>query len=497
MQHSDDKKGHAMPDAPNILVLISDQHNPHVLGCTGDPLVRTPNLDRLASEGTLFEHCYCPSPLCVPSRMSFMTSRYPSHNEVWTNRCTLRSDIPTFAHGLGVAGYETILSGRMHFVGPDQRHGFERRIMGSLSPTYVGSPFNALPRELLNATGQSREAVEVSGPGRTGYQYYDEMVAEATVSFLKEAGEQQRERSFCLTAGFVLPHCPFICPRDDFEYYLDRVPLPEVPDGYYEGLHPAVKAWRKNRRVEDLTEDEIRRARAGYYGIVTHFDRQVGKVLDALEESGLADNTVVIYTSDHGEMAGENGMWWKSNFYEGAASVPLIVSWPGRIPEGQRLNQVVNLVDIGPTLLELAGSPPLPQVDGRSFAPLLLGGEADWRDETFSEHHADQGVPATRMIRRGPWKLVHYDGHRPQLFNLDDDPNEFHDLGEDPRYADLMRDLTECVLADWSALRIGETLERRESAIRLITEWVDAVHPATPEQWIAPPGVNVFPDHGE
>ena len=486
-----------MPDRPNFLIVMSDQHHPHVMGCEGDPVVRTPHLDRLAEGGTPFENCYCPSPLCVPSRMSFLTSRHPSANEVWSNQCILSSDIPTFAHALGAAGYETILDGRMHLVGPDRSHGFERHLVGAVSPAYIGARTKAIPPELSAASGQSRYAVEVAGPGRTGYQVFDECVAEAAAALLSGRSGARRERPFCLVAGFVLPHCPFVCPREDWEQYLDRVEMPEIPEGYFDDLHPAMQLWRRNRGVEDLSEDETRRARAGYYGLVTHFDRQVGRILNALEESGLSEDTVVIYTSDHGEMAGEHGLWWKSSFYEGSVGVPLIVSWPGQFGAGVRRGEVVNLVDIGPTLLEIAGAEALPDTAGRSLVSLARGEPEEWEDETFSEHYPSHGVPPTRMIRRGPWKLVHFEGYRPQLFNLEDDPGEWHDLGDDPAHSEVQRELHERVLEGWSAGRMEEALARRGRGHKVLTEWFRTVRPREPEQWEAPPGANVFPDDGE
>ena len=485
-----------MAKKPNLLVIMSDQHHPHVLGCEGDAVVRTPHLDRLAARGAMFTDCYCPAPLCVPSRMSFMTGRYPSRNEVWSNTCSLSSSIPTFAHALTAAGYETVISGRMHFVGVDQRHGFEQRIMGALCSGYLGGSNNTMPRKLLQATGQDRRAVEVAGPGRTGYQFYDEAVTEATVSFLEERGAESADRPFCLMVGYVLPHCPFVCPKEDFGYYLDRVTLPEVPEGYFEQLHPAMQERRRSQRIEDLSEDEIRRARAGYYGLVTHFDRQVGRVLDALEGAGLGDETVVVYTSDHGEMAGENGQWWKSNFYEGAASVPLIVSTPWESSPGKRVERVVNLVDIGPTLIDLAGGEPLPDVDGRSFAGFLEAGDAAWTDESFSEHMPCHGVPAARMIRQGPWKLVHYEGHRPQLFNLEDDPSEFNNLGDDPAHEAVRERLHARVLEGWSAAYMTEKLEERNRTNAVLIDWYRQREPLGPEQWTVSPDATVFPDEG-
>ena len=306
----------AQPDAkardrPNFLILLSDQHSPHVLGCRGDKVVKTPNLDALAQTGILFESAYCQSPVCVPSRMSFLTGQQPSKNRVWTNNDTLPSDIPTFAHALGAAGYETLLIGRMHFLGKDQNHGFEKRLVGSITPMYAHIP-QTLPQHLLvGAQGNSLAAVRTAGPGKTSYQAYDDEATTATVGFLRKRAREQG-RPFCVVAGFVLPHAPYICRKQDWDYYYGRVTLPQAPPAYYENLHPAIKTWRKSRAIEDLSPEEIRKARTGYYGLVTHFDRLVGQIMNALEETGLRPNTVVVYTSDHGDMAGENGMWWKN-----------------------------------------------------------------------------------------------------------------------------------------------------------------------------------------
>jgi choline-sulfatase len=479
-----------MADRPNMLLIMSDQHHPHVMGCERDEVVRTPNLDALASAGVLFESCYCPSPLCVPSRMSFMSARHPSRNEVWTNGCVLASDMPTFAHSLGAAGYEVVLSGRMHFVGPDQRHGFERRLVGQISSTWIGGRNRAITPELFPGAGQSRPAVEISGPGRTGYQAYDEAVTEETVRFLQE--RHKARRPLCLVVGYVLPHCPFVCPPDDWDYYLDRVKPPDIPAGYFESVHPAVQAIRAKRGLEGIPEETVLRARAGYYGLVTHLDRQVGEILAALGESELADNTAVIYTSDHGEMAGEHGLWCKSSFYEGCASVPLIVSQPGRIAPGTRPGRVCNLIDLGPTMIDLAGADPLPEVDGRSLAPTLRGETDEGSDETFSEHYAAAGLPTSRMVRRGPWKLTHYEGFRPQLFNLEDDPGEWRDLGDDPAHREVREELQQRAVEGWSASRIEERLAERARAHGLLAKWFRGVEPRDPEQWSAAPEDNVY-----
>jgi len=478
-------------DQPNILVLMSDQHNPRVTGCYGDSIVQTPNLDALAGRGVLFENAYCQAPVCVPSRMSFLSSRQPSENRVWSNGDTLPSDVTTFAHALGASGYETALIGRMHFNGVDQWHGFEKRLVGALSPQfpYVGYP---LSKELFpGATNSSRASVTIAGPGRTAYQAFDEEVTKAAIEFVR--GRKAGDRPFCAVAGFVLPHSPFVCTKKDWDYYYDRVAIPRVPPGYFETLHPALKAWRERRGVNVLTGEEVRRARAGYYGLVAEFDRHVGRILGALREAGLEQNTIVVYTTDHGEKAGENGLWWKTTFYDGSASVPLIVSYPARIKGGRRAREVVSLVDIGPTLSDLAGGEKMPMATGRSLVPVLQGNASNWSNEAFSELPATPGVPTSRMIRSGRWKLIHYDGMRPQLFDLESDPNEFTDLGESAGHAEIRQKLQARVLEGWSAKAIDAEMAQRARHNELIRKWSQKVRPAAPQQWYPPPGVNVPP----
>ena len=259
-------------DRPNILLIISDQHSKHHLGCYGDPLVRTPHLDRLAREGMRFANAYTAAPLCVPARMAFMTSRRPSANQVWDNAHVLNSALPTWAHAVGAAGYETALIGRMHFVGPDQRHGFERRPMGEYSAHHPGAQrqggpmFKDIP---ASTSGQSRECVEIAGYGRTTYQSFDDRVADATCTYLDEKA-QGSNRPFAAVAGFVLPHCPFFAPKDLYEYYYDRVDIPADDPA----TDPAaVTHFKKNRLLTDpLPEERIRVARAAYFGLCEYFD---------------------------------------------------------------------------------------------------------------------------------------------------------------------------------------------------------------------------------
>ena len=469
--------------SPNVLILLSDQHSKHHLGCYGDPLVRTPHIDGLAAGGMRLDAAYCAAPLCVPSRMSFMTCRRPSANEVWQNHNVLSGAIPTWAHGMGAAGYETSLIGRMHFVGSDQRHGFERRPLGEYSAGHPGVPFRGGPvfeSIPTSTTGQSRVAVEIAGAGTTTYQAFDETVARAACRYLEErAGGGGDGRPFAAVAGFVLPHCPFVAPRELFDYYYDRVDVPPQPPA---GAQPqAVVNYRRRRGIlEPLPEERVRVARAAYLGLCEHLDRQVGRILECLQETGLAPDTLVLYASDHGEMAGEQGCWWKSSYYEGSVGVPLVARLPGVVPAGTASGEICNLMDLGATMLEMAGVEPLPDSDGVSLWRVLQG-EADSRrpGETYAEHGPTRGEAPSRMIRRGRHKLYKYaDDTPPALFDLVADPGEARDLADDPAHAATRDELLRALYRGWDPAYVRRSCEQQARAMQVLNAWGAAVQPA-------------------
>jgi choline-sulfatase len=477
---------------------MSDQHNPHVLGCAGDLVVRTPHLDRLAGRGVRFTNTTCGSPLCVPSRMTFLTSRHCSDIDVWSNSCTLDSEIPTFAHSLNAAGYRTVLCGRMNFSGPDQRHGFQARLIGDVTQVrqFPGPDRNVMHPIPRGTVGQNKAAVEVAGPGRTAFQAYDDAVIDACCRFLAEGDSASESQPFAVVVGAILPHCPFICPPDLYRYYHDRIDVPRLPSGYLDRLHPAALAYRQRRQFDDLTDEQVRAARAAYYGLVEYTDRLVGRVLETLANTRYGENTLIVYTSDHGDMAGEHRIWTKSNFYEGSVGVPMIWSWPGHFAQGRVIDRVTSLLDVGPTLLDLLDASPLPGAAGRSLAGFLSGPGLipDWPDEAFSEYCGLLGDRPGRMLRSGPYKLNHYHGYaQPQLFNLGQDPDELHDLRDDPAHAEVLRQFHRRVLDGWDGDRIERAMadldaRRREAHAR-------AERFRTPEQdfWDMPPDCNVFP----
>ena len=474
-----------MSTRPNLLYILSDQHTQKISGCYGDPLAPTPNLDRLAARGVTFDNAYTPSPLCTPARMALLTGRHPSTQSCWTNSDALASDIPTFANAMGAGGLAPTLIGRLHSIGPDQMRGYAERLVGDHSTNWVGGHAHSLG--VLDKTNDPfRESIERSGPGQSSYELKDRDVTAATLAWLD--GRAGRSKPFCLSVGYLLPHQPYVCAADDYRRYGGRVGLPAlaVPDDE----HPYLHWWREHTGSLDLPDEAVIRARTAYYGLVTSFDRLVGAILDRLDALGLAENTLVIYVSDHGDQIGKRGLWWKQTFYEESVKVPLIMAWPGVLPEGERRSQTLNLIDLGPTMLEALGAPALPNTQGRSFLQVAKDAATPWLDETFSEYCTDGMAPwagtqpvQQRMIRRGRWKLVYYHGHRPQLFDLEDDPTELNDLAAKPRYAGLCDALTDRVLADWDPEAIARRMAGRIASKRLLQAWARAVDPPDSYRW--------------
>ena len=333
----------------------------------------------------------------------------------------------------------------------------------------------------------------------------DEEVTAAVVDFLNRQGVHQRAlgktEPFSLTVGYMLPHPPYVPRRADFEHYWGRAPLPRKPQAFKDVQHPYLRRWREHTGTQEVTAPEALNVRTAYWALVSVVDRMVGRVLAALQANGLAQNTLVIYTSDHGDMLGEHGLWWKHLFYEESVRVPLTVAWPGVVPGGQRIGRVVSALDVTATLLDAAGAPPLPGSPGRSLLGLIVerdtpgaSAAADWEDVAFSEYCEDQYSPPggcyARMIRRDEWKLVYYDGYSPQLFNLRMDPDERIDRAGDPAVQDIRRTLAEEVLTGWDPAAIRLELEAKQADFRILAAWANKVQPADRFRWRVRPEMN-------
>lgn len=424
----------------NFLVVVADQLTacvlPALLGGQDPSVVKVPTLSRLAKNGTVFANAYTASPLCGPSRSAFMTGLLPSANGVYDNGCEWHSDIPTFGHRLRLGGYQTILAGKMHFVGADQLHGFEERLTTDIYP----ADFTWVPdwsdRNTRPDWYHSMDSVLNAGPVlRSNQLDFDEEVAFATRRKLYDlARTKNQERPFCLVASFTHPHDPFnITPRWWDLYENTPIPLPRVaaPDP----THPAELRIREACGINAAppTEADILRARRAYFGAISYIDHQLKQLLDTLAETGLDKTTAIVFTSDHGEMLGEHGQWYKMSFREGAGRVPLIIALPEQA-QAHRITQAVSLADVGETLCALANAPAAPSIHGRDLSPCLEGKPLE-KDEIFGEYLGEGTFAPTVMIRRGPWKFVHTPEDPDQLYNIHHDADETRNLAAHPEHA--------------------------------------------------------------
>jgi choline-sulfatase len=456
-----------MNNRPNIVIIMVDEINVAATSVYGHPFVLTPNMQRLADGGVTVERAYCNSPLCVPSRASFVTGRYASQIRVYDLNSSLASGEPTFAHAFNASGYETVLAGKMHFVGQDQRHGFQKRLVEDChgDGTHHGIPdWDAPPRK---ATKLSERLVNGGRAGVSKYVQYDYKVAEATVRYLEEYAQSDRSNPFLLCTGFISPHFPLVVEEPYFNmYYPDLADLP---------MHPELPNHPKYRRIQQhfnlagpFPEDRIRRARADYYGLITFVDRLIGRIIDVLDAAGLGDNTLILLTSDHGEMMGEHGLWWKSCFLEEAARVPMICRWPNRLPPGERRKNVLSLVDVFPTILQAADISIPDFIVGHSFLPLLENGDLDWKDEAFIECLAHTAVHPEAAVIKGRYKYIYFVDEPDQLFDLDTDPHELVDLAGRPEFQPYIEEIKKDLLSKWPVREIDEQVRLSQRLRRYV-----------------------------
>jgi choline-sulfatase len=472
---------------------MSDQHQAALLGIDSD-ILHTPNLDRLASEGTVFDRAYTTCPLCVPARMSFMTARHPHDIDVLENNYSLNSHIPTFAHSVGTAGYEAVLAGRMHFNGDDQKHGFADRLVGDVGSRYPGYNLEVGPFT-FNA-GATSKALLNSGAGTTAIEHFDSDVTDASIDYLKKNADKAEKKPFCLVTGFYRPHSPYRAPRKYFDIYDGKVSLPERKEPTDETSY--VKNYRDKSKMEDATVEDELRSLTAYYGLITEMDENIGKILTALDETGLSDNTVVIYTSDHGDHAGDHNLWWKQSFYDSSARIPLIVRIPGQ-PGGKRNNTPVSIIDIAETANDIAGAEPLPFTAGESLLPFITGDKQEKEDCVLSElgYHPGQEISVpSRMVVKDNFKYIYYNNPEfsEELYNLDEDPQENNNLAEDSSLIELKIALRKKIFADgWDPYKVKQSCERASKEAYQIALWTKAVQPEDPGHYTGniDPRVNV------
>jgi choline-sulfatase len=480
---------------PNILLVMADQLAPQTLPAYGHRVVQTPHLSRLAAGAVVFDSAYCNFPICAPSRFSMLSGRLPHAIAAYDNASEFPAATPTLAHYLRHAGYRTILCGKMHFIGPDQLHGYEERLTTDIYPADFSWTPDWLKGPAYRPTGVSMRPVLEAGPCVRSLQIdYDDEVEYRGTQKLYDLARNGGDAPFFLTVSFTHPHPPFVSSQRHWDLYRDAdIDPPRVPPIAYEQLDEHSR-WLHVAHAQDLysvSDAQVLRARRAYYGMVSYVDEKIGRVLDVLAETGLADNTVVVFAGDHGEMLGERGMWFKQSFFEWSARVPLMVSAPGRFAP-RRVAAHVSLVDLLPTFLDLAtdGQPPdwVAPIDGQSLLPLMTGEDAGTGREVVAEYSSEGVCAASRMVRQGRWKYIFTHGLPPMLFDLQADPDERVNLAGRPDVAADEQRLHARLVRDWDPPAVHARILASQRQ-RLFLAEVAAQAPALPN-WAYQPFVD-------
>lgn len=436
---------------PNILILMVDQLNGTLFSDGPADWLHAPNLKKLAARSVRFANSYTGSPLCAPGRASFMSGQLPSRTRVYDNAAEFSSDIPTYAHHLRRAGYQTCLSGKMHFVGPDQLHGFEERLTTDIYPADFGwTPDYRKPGERIDWWYHNMGSVTQAGVAEISNQMeYDDEVAYNTVRKIQDLSRGKENRPWCLTVSFTHPHDPYVARKKYWDLYEDCDHLlPTVPAMDYDDHDPHAKRIfdANDWRSFDITDEDIRRSRRAYFANISYLDDKIGEILHTLEAT--RQEAVILFVSDHGDMLGERGLWFKMNFYEGSARVPLMIAAPDLDPG--LIETPVSTIDVTPTLCDIAGisiQEVSPWTDGETLIPLAKG-QARTSPVTM-EYAAEASYAPLIAIRDGDYKFTRCALDPDQLFDVAGDPHELTNLVDDPDHADALTRLREMADARW------------------------------------------------
>lgn len=460
---------------PNILLIMADQMAGPALPIYGHPLVQAPYLTDLGTNGVVFDSAYCNSPLCAPSRFSMMTGQLPSRIGAYDNAAELPAAIPTLAHYLRLLGYRTCLSGKMHFVGPDQLHGFEERLTTDIYPSDFGwTPDWERPEERPSWYHNMLSVVQ-AGTCQTSNQLdFDEEVAFKSVRKLYDLARDEDERPFFLLVSFTHPHDPFaITPEQWDRYDHDDIDLPAVPPIPYDQLDPHSQRLYRVSAMDQYaqTEERVLNARHAYYGAISYVDDKVGQLLQALRATRQLENTIIIFTSDHGEMLGERGLWYKMSFFEWSARIPLLIHAPGRFLP-RRVSSHVSLVDLLPTLVDMGSDGQIMEyaapIDGRSLLPLLHGDTSGAADIALGEMLGEGAIAPLLMLRRGRYKYIYSQPDPEQLYDLAADPHELVNLAGQPGHEAVRQEFYNEVMRRWDLERLNQEIIASQRRRRLV-----------------------------
>ena len=458
---------------PNILFIMADQMAAPILPLhdAASP-VQMPNLMKLAEQAVVFDSAYCNSPLCAPSRFTLVSGRLPSKIGAYDNAADFPADVPTYAHYLRRLGYRTALSGKMHFCGPDQLHGYEERLTSDIYPADYGWAVNWDEPDVRASWYHNMSSVLQAGPCvRSNQLDFDEEVVFKARQYLYDHVRMSPDQPFCLTVSMTHPHDPYTIGREYWDRYEGvDIPLPRQhieqseQDPHSQRILKIIDLWDK-----PLPEDKIRDARRAYFGACSYIDDNIGKLLKTLEECGLAEDTLIVFSGDHGDMLGERGLWYKMHWFEMSARVPLLVHAPKRFA-AHRVSQSVSTLDLLPTLVELAGGQVEQglELEGHSLLPHLQG--KGGHDEVLGEYMAEGTLSPLMMIRRGPWKFVYSEQDPLLLFDLDSDPLERQNLAESSEHRGILAGFIAEARERWDIPAIHAATLASQRRRRLVAE---------------------------
>ncbi|PCJ61915.1 MAG: choline-sulfatase [Planctomycetota bacterium] len=436
---------------PNVLMIMSDEHARSVASCYGDKICQTPNLQKLADQGVVFDACYTTSPLCVPARLSFTAGKYVSRCKAWSNANELPDkDIVSLPRILNRAGYESYLCGKMHYS-KERRYGYtcmNDNDMDNNCTTKNMMPHRTDPDDntIHSNAWKSRADEFIVGDVEDSFiMREDNTRTKKVCEFIRN--RKSEDKPFFMTLGYISPHFPLIVPQEYVDKYKDKVGPADVPPDYMDRLPTNYKELIRNFGIDNTDRDKHKIGREHYWALINWMDDQIGLVLDSLKESGLDENTVVIYTSDHGENKGDHGMWWKNNMYEHSAGIPLIIKYPNLWQGGQRRSGACSLVDLVQTIAELGQAEVPLDWDGDSLIPYLDDEKYDWKDMAVSEYYGHHIASGFSMIRMGNWKYVYHNKINEnypaefELYDLETDPGEWNNLAKEKIHEERIKNM--------------------------------------------------------
>lgn len=473
-----------MSKKPNIIIIMADQLAAQALSLYGNPVCKTPHLNELANQGIVFENAYSNNPVCVPSRASMLSGMLCPEISAYDNATELASSVPTMAHYMRSLGYWTFLSGKMHFIGPDQLHGFNERLTTDVYPANYDWIGNWSEGPSYVPSGTALNGIVEAGPCiRTMQEDYDDEVEFQSLRKIYDLARYNEQNPFFGVVSFTSPHTPFNVSQKYWDLYNDEdINSPDVGPIPFEKLDYFSKSlfFAHGRHRHTITEEHIRKTRQAYYGMISYIDDKIGKIVSLLKETNQLNNTALFFVSDHGEMLGERGMWFKQCFWEWSAHVPMIASIPGA-SKGIRSSVVTSLVDLLPTIIEIGNKNNKvfsDNLSGKSLVPFANGNQDISDSIAISDYyHIGPCVP-TRMVRKGSFKLIYTHGHPNLLFDLKKDPKELINLSSNDKYKTTLDELLSICLKDWDPEKINSDIIKSQKR-RLMIKAV----PGDPPDW--------------